>query len=470
MSDHVNRDELHALTEAAIEGRLTPEQAARLEHLVLAADPAARRFYAEYARLHAALQWADPPLTRPAAEPAALPRRRDRRGLLAALAALAAAILLGLFVWPRELKTVATLTDTKACKWDAGTLPTETGASLTPGRLRLAEGLARLTFASGAVVTLEGPADLELVSPMRCALHRGQLVASVPPAATGFVVDTPGTRVTDYGTEFGVTVHPEQTADVQVFSGRVDVLHHPTGRTEEMRTGGLRRFTPDGPRPFDPNRDVPSEPAVRPAAGTRIVHLSTAQGRGRDAFVMPIEIPPDRRSDTLLLVKNTVPKHADWYRKAYMTLDLTGVDVAAVREAELAVTFAPTGMGFASQIGDATFTVYGLTDEDQDDWDETTVRWATAPANRPGGTAVDPDRAVRLGSFVLPQGEQTGVQVVGGPAVAEFLRADTNRLVTFVLVRDTAGTGASELVHGVASRRHPTLAPPTLRLTLTDRR
>lgn len=471
MTDHpLDANELRELTDAALDGQLTAGQTARLEHLVLTFPEAARR-YAAAAHQHAALQWAfaDPVLLTP--KPAA-PKRWwvRRRGAIGA--GLAAAVLVGLWwgLTPARPRAVATLTDTKACKWESGTLPTEAGAALAAGRLRLAEGLAKLTFASGAEVTVEGPADIELVSPLRLVLHRGQLTAKVPPPAVGFVVDTPGSRVTDLGTEFGVTVRDGATADVQVFNGQVNVLHHPTGRTEELRTGAGRRFTPDDIKPFDPNRDVPAGHTARPPAGTRVAHLSTAQGRGRDAFVMPIEIPPDRRSDTLLLVKNTVPKHADWYRKAYLTFDLTGVDVRGVREAELAVTFAPTGMGFASQIGDATFTVYGLTDETLDDWSETGLRWDTAPANQPGGNAVAPAKTIPLGSFVIPQGEQTGVRAVGGPALAEFLKADTNKLVTFVLVRDTPGSGASDLVHGFASRRHPTLTPPTLRLTLTDRR
>ncbi len=475
MTDHpLDANELRELTDAALDGQLTAEQTARLEHLVLN-HPEAARFYAAAAHQHAALQWAfaDPVLLTPKPVPTP-PKRWWVRRRAAGGAGLAAAVLVGLWwaLTPARPQAVATLSETKACKWESGSLPTEAGAALVPGRLRLAEGLARLTFASGAEVTVEGPADIELVSPLRMVLHRGQLTAKVPPPAIGFVVDTPGSRVTDLGTEFGVTVRDGATADVQVFAGQVNVLHHPTGHTEEMRTGALRRFTPDEIKPFDPNRDVlpANPPAGRPAAGTRVVHLSTAQGRGRDAFVMPIETPPDRRSDTLLLVKNTVPKHSDWYRKAYLTLDLNGVDPRAVREAELAVTFAPTGMGFASQIGDATFTVYGLTDQTRDDWDEQKVRWNTAPANTPGGKDVDPLKTVRLGSFVIPQGEQTGVRTVGGPALTEFLRADTNKLVTFILVRDTPGSGASDLVHGFASRRHPTLTPPTLRLTLTDRR
>jgi hypothetical protein len=34
------------------------------------------------------------------------------------------------------------------------------------------------------------------------------------------------------------------------------------------------------------------------------------------------------------------------------------------------------------------------------------------------------------------------------------------------VIRKTAGTGRSDLVHGIVSRRHPSLSPPTLRLTV----
>jgi hypothetical protein len=121
-------------------------------------------------------------------------------------------------------------------------------------------------------------------------------------------------------------------------------------------------------------------------------------------------------------------------------------------------------------VPDATFTLYGLTDESQDNWDEAALRWQTAPANRPGGAAVDPDKVVRLGSFVVEQGVTTGVRSVGGPALADFLNRDTNGRATFILVRDTRGSGRSDLVHGFAARRHPNLPPPTLKATVVPRR
>lgn len=460
-------EELHELVEAAVEGRLTADQAARLEAAVLT-DPAARRFYAEYAALHAGLHW---PAVHPPTPPR--PRRRwvGRRGL--AGLALAAGVLLAVgLIADREPRPVATLTEAKACRWHGGSLPTEVGAELRPGRLRLAEGLARVRFASGAEVTLEGPADLELVTPMRCVLHDGRLVAKVPPEASGFVVETPSSVLTDLGTEFGVSVREGKSADVNVFTGRVDATHRATGRVEAMYAGTLLRFPTDEAAPFRPEVEFPADGTPsRPRDGTRQVQVSTASGRGRDAFVMPLEeIPADRQSDTLLLVKQTVAKEAQWNRKVYVGLDLSVLAGLTVLDAELALTFAPTGMGFAARVPDATFAVYGLTDEALDDWDEQSLRWKNAPANRPGGAELDPAKVVRLGTFGLAQGEQSGTRSVGGAALVEFLKRDTNKLATFVLVRETPGTGGSDLVHGVASRRHPTLSPPTLRLTVADGR
>jgi len=148
-SDHLA--ELQALCEAAIEGRLTPEQRQRLEQLVFA-DPQARRFYVEYLHQHACLQWS-------AAEPSAVSRPNEadvlslrrvavRRRRVVAAALAAACLLLALGAWlvfrPGS-GSVATLADGKACKWESGTLPTEAGARLGRGRLRLAGGWPALS-------------------------------------------------------------------------------------------------------------------------------------------------------------------------------------------------------------------------------------------------------------------------------------------------------------------------------------
>jgi len=87
-------------------------------------------------------------------------------------------------------------------------------------------GLAEFRFQSGARVVLEGPARLELLSSSSARLHRGKLAARVS-GKTGFVVLSPQGKVTDLGTEFGVSVSDGGATDVHVFEGRVEVV--PTG-------------------------------------------------------------------------------------------------------------------------------------------------------------------------------------------------------------------------------------------------
>ncbi len=462
-----DRDELHILCDAAVEERLTPEQQRRLEELVLS-DPAARRYYVEYLHQHGALHWSllqkDEGATRPAPTPETTPApvilrpQFNRRRVLTAVAA-AAAVLVALGLWVNARASalaVATLTGGKSCKWDAGTLPTEEGAKLGSGRLRLAEGIARITFASGAEVTLEAPAELELVSPKRCVLHGGRLIAKVPPQAIGFVVDTPTAVLHDLGTEFGVNVRDNQ-ADVQVFNGIVDVKHRASGQTERLLTGRNRRFGTADAADFDPQLEKPlggTGPTI--GAGARVVQLSTAMGRGKDRYVQPL-FPSPNSSNILLLVKNSSNDKSDYNRKAYIGMDLASVAGNKVTDAQLSFTFTPTGMGFASEVPDATFAVYGLTDESLDDWDEAAMRWNTAPANLPGGSALDPDKVVLLGKFEIAQGALEGTRSITGPALADFLNRNTNGLATFILIRETRGSGRSDLVHGFAGKHHPRL-------------
>ena len=47
---------------------------------------------------------------------------------------------------------------------------------------------------------MEAPVSLEVVSAMECRIKSGTVVADVPPQAKGFTVQTPDTRVVDYGT------------------------------------------------------------------------------------------------------------------------------------------------------------------------------------------------------------------------------------------------------------------------------
>lgn len=463
--------ELRELCAAAVEDRLTDAQTRRLEELVLA-SPAALRFYTSYLHQHAALTWSAADTQTLSRETVTVKPARpaSRMGWVAGFVGLAASVALaiGWFASTGNAampKPVATLTAAKACKWDGGTLPTEEGARLSSGKLRLAEGVAKITFDSGAEVRLEGPAELQIVSAGRCVLSSGRVVAKVPPPAIGFVIDTPSAELTDFGTEFGVNVRDGQAAEVQVFDGIVDAKDRTSGKVERMLTGKNLRFSAEGIAGFDPNAEPPTEAPPFGKPGSRVLSLTSAMGSGKDCYVQP-KFPSDHSSDVLILVKQSISRDPSYQRKGYVGIDMAPVFGQKIADARFDLTMAPTGLGFASEVPDATFTVYAMTDEKLDGWDETGVRWGTAPGNATGGAAVDPAKTAKLGQFVVPQGVQSGVHSVGGPALVEFLNKNTNRIATLIIVRDTAGSGRQDLVHGFASRRHPTLPPPTLRLAL----
>lgn len=99
----------------------------------------------------------------------------------------------------------------------------EVGDLVESGRLSLSRGLVSLDFSSGAKVTMEGPAQLDVEDGMKVVLHQGVVTAIIPKSAIGFTVDTASAQVVDLGTSFGVSVGKEGLTDVCVFDGEVEV-------------------------------------------------------------------------------------------------------------------------------------------------------------------------------------------------------------------------------------------------------
>lgn len=110
------------------------------------------------------------------------------------------------------------------------------GTILKPGILKTNGGLMRIEFFSGAYLLVEGKAELEIVSAWAAECLSGKVRASVPPAAEGFQLNAPGMDLVDIGTEFGVSVDADGTAQVHVFEGEVQA--YPEGSPSELITGG----------------------------------------------------------------------------------------------------------------------------------------------------------------------------------------------------------------------------------------
>jgi hypothetical protein len=84
-------------------------------------------------------------------------------------------------------------------------------------------GLYRLDFHNGAIVAIEGPSKVRVVSGMEMEMTSGRMNAWCPDTAHGFKVRTASAELTDLGTSFGINATPDGKAEFMVLDGLVEV-------------------------------------------------------------------------------------------------------------------------------------------------------------------------------------------------------------------------------------------------------
>lgn len=120
-----------------------------------------------------------------------------------------------------------TLSDASDAVWASGSIHPKVGDALHAGTLRLAAGVAELTFATSAKVAVEGPAEFTLTGYNSLELVSGKISTDVPKRARGFTVKTPAATVVDLGTRFGAMVNSDHASEVDVFQGQVELTADP---------------------------------------------------------------------------------------------------------------------------------------------------------------------------------------------------------------------------------------------------
>ncbi len=220
-------EDFGSLVDAVLEGRADAVQFERFQAL-LRSDPGLVHAYTDQAHLHALLEWRAGRV-RPAGQ--AAPRRSAWLGRAAA--ALFLAGLAALFASPAASTEVATVLE---CTDES----LRAGSRVGLGLLSVGDATLRLAFDRGVWLTVEGPAEMDVVSGMELHLSRGRATARVEPLGRGFTILTREARVRDLGTEFGIDVEPSSGATgVAVFEGEVDV--HRGGAPQRLLKGeGLR--------------------------------------------------------------------------------------------------------------------------------------------------------------------------------------------------------------------------------------
>ena len=138
---------------------------------------------------------------------------------------------------------IALLTRLVDVNWAENHIAFEEGDALSPGKLAIESGFAQIEFFCGATVIVEGPAELELQSPLLARVLSGRMRAQVPPAARGFSLEVDDLKVVDLGTEFALSVS-EAGADIQVFDGEVEL--HQASESRLLEAGKALRRSRNG--------------------------------------------------------------------------------------------------------------------------------------------------------------------------------------------------------------------------------
>lgn len=482
---------LQRLTEAMIEGRLSAEELAELKSIVLI-DDAALESYVDRLCDHAVLSFQRKESLRPVDEArlrhaSAFPRKHAGRtevgpgtvweqhperfrGRIIAAAALGIfftiATLTVFFTGrPAVDGSFVTILKTSNCLWKDTPTTTKPGGRLGSCLLRLERGVAMIRFDCDVLISLEGPTEFEIKDRKHALLHFGRLMAKAEsPEGHGFVVDTPEMSIEDLGTKFGLYAPKNRPTELYVIDGEVQVTSLKTDKTLSLHKGEsiIMECGND-------NYETGDGDDFHASA----FQIGTAAGRGKEAwaindvktFQKSGELFPGRILKPYMLVKTSTADDPKSDRKAIFSIDLNtanGLDWTRISNVILYLSYGPTELGYASSVPDSTFTVYGLTDESCDDWNPATIDWNGFPGNGPRHT-LDGAYWKPLGDFEIGQGSRSGMVEISGDVLKEFIRSDTNGLVTFAIVRNTYAVENYGLVHGFANSHHPGMMPPRLR-------
>lgn len=262
-----NRETLELVT-AFRDETLTLDQQRRLQEL-LQDDAETRTYFLRFMTLQGLLETRFPASVSDEtvvgqasgadSDSGAFPRssRRSRRRWAAAMA-IAVSLLIAItgYLWRQPdggvvqspgSTVVATMADFVDVVWMRDDRSYAIGDAVSPSHIRLQSGMIRLSYRHGVVVTIEGPADYQILAHDRAVLHQGRLAAFVPDGAEGFRVSTPNANVVDLGTEFGLTVSDCGETELSVFDGKVELTPTaPQGTTRVVESGLACRVDAQG--------------------------------------------------------------------------------------------------------------------------------------------------------------------------------------------------------------------------------
>jgi len=158
--------------------------------------------------------------------PKSAPPRLSRQvmGRILTLAVSIVIVSAIVFLTASRRSVVATVTGTSSAQWVSDTEKWTVGSLLKSGdEVSVDRGTLRLTFSRGGQVAIHGPGRFRVDSDTSGQLLLGSLSAFVPEHAVGFTVRTKKLTLVDLGTEFHLDLLPDDSSELQVFNGLVEI-------------------------------------------------------------------------------------------------------------------------------------------------------------------------------------------------------------------------------------------------------
>lgn len=268
----MNKDPLNELTELLalqMDGTLNDASRERLRSL-LRNHLDAQRIYIEHCQIHTMLAWENGGLPSTIIDElsgAKTPNIIRSRGwsitpsvrMLAMAASIIFVFSTAWIIWNRRSHFESTMARLPA-DWESreviakftkncgahlliedGQCESKVDDAIRTGFYSVKEGFVQLDFINGVEVIIESPASFEIKSPLRLKLANGQLSARVSEAAHGFIVETSNSEIVDHGTEFAVDVDIDQSTEVHVFEGEVEVRPKSSATSSTTATNEIIR-------------------------------------------------------------------------------------------------------------------------------------------------------------------------------------------------------------------------------------
>lgn len=373
----------------------------------------------------------------------------------AVAATLAASALVAVGLLMRQPQPIAMILSSEDAAWES-TLPTSPGADLTAGVLNLKSGLATIQFRSGAEMTVEAPAQLQLFTDMRAKLNSGAAVMNVPDSATGFVLETPDGYAIDYGTRFAVSIDAlRNTSAFELIEGEIEVHQPRMGKSLRLNEAGTAASISSESLRMINDELLNDPPGATDDPDGQVIRIST---KGRCGVTLKNERRRKKGIHSGYLYASHT-NNGKWDHRSFFEFDLASVVREQLSTVKLRLNQVQSHRGSASLLPKINqFEVYGMANSERSNWNPEPL-WDESPG---------PEDGVLIGTFEIPRSKMRGTIEIETPELSSFVKEHGGSPITFILVRRTGriGGAGSAMPHTFASNTHPEAVGPMLELKL----